>query len=458
MDIIICGAGQVGLGITEKLALEGHNITVIDTQPALVEAISELYDVNGIVGFGSHPDILERAGAENADLLIAVTLSDEVNMMACQIGHSLFEIPTRLARIRARSYLDQQWQQLFSRDNLPIDVIISPELEVGEEIMRRLMLPGANEFALFADEKIAAMAIICDEECPVLDTPLRQLDTLFPDLTATVVGINRGDHLFIPHSTDSLLEGDIAYVVCDSEHVTRTLSIFGHDEEEGSRIVIAGGGNIGRYLASELEIRRPSAKIKILERDRTIALKAASELQRSVVIEGDSRSPEILQEANIKGVDVFISLTNDDQTNLLSAVLAKKSGATRTMCLVNNPGYHDLVDELKIDTFVNPRSVTVSRVLKHVRRGRIRSVHSFQNGLGEIIEAEVLPTTPMLGKKLRLLQDMDGIRIGAIVRDNNIIKPTGDLIIKAGDKVIMFYEIERLEAAEKMFRVGIDYF
>ncbi len=458
MDIIICGAGQVGLGITEKLALEGHNITVIDTQPALVEAISELYDVNGIVGFGSHPDILERAGAENADLLIAVTLSDEVNMMACQIGHSLFEIPTRLARIRARSYLDQQWQQLFSRDNLPIDVIISPELEVGEEIMRRLMLPGANEFALFADEKIAAMAIICDEECPVIDTPLRQLDTLFPDLTAIVVGINRGDHLFIPHSTDSLLEGDIAYVVCNNEHVTRTLSIFGHDEEEGSRIVIAGGGNIGRYLASELEIRRPSAKIKILERDRNIALKAASELQRSVVIEGDSRSPEILQEANIKAVDVFISLTNDDQTNLLSAVLAKKSGATRTMCLVNNPGYHDLVDELKIDTFVNPRSVTVSRVLKHVRRGRIRSVHSFQNGLGEIIEAEVLPTTPMIGKKLRALQDMEGIRIGAIIRDSSIIKPTGDFIIKAGDRVIMFYEIEKLEAAEKMFRVGIDYF
>ena len=349
-------------------------------------------------------------------------------------------------------------QQLFSRDNLPIDVIISPELEVGEEIMRRLMLPGANEFALFADEKIAAMAIICDEECPVIDTPLRQLDTLFPDLTAIVVGINRGDHLFIPHSTDSLLEGDIAYVVCNNEHVTRTLSIFGHDEEEGSRIVIAGGGNIGRYLASELEIRRPSAKIKILERDRNIALKAASELQRSVVIEGDSRSPEILQEANIKAVDVFISLTNDDQTNLLSAVLAKKNGATRTMCLVNNPGYHDLVDELKIDTFVNPRSVTVSRVLKHVRRCRIRSVHSFQNGLGEIIEAEVLPTTPMIGKKLRALQDMEGIRIGAIIRDSSIIKPTGDFIIKAGDRVIMFYEIEKLEAAEKMFRVGIDYF
>ena len=226
MKVIICGAGRVGHGIAERLAEEGNDVSVIDTSASLVSAITETLDVSGIVGHGAHPDVLAKAGADQADMIIAVTLFDEVNMVACQVAHSLFNVPTRIARIRAQSYLAPEYSDLFSRDNMPIDVTISPEVEVGKMVLRRISFPGATDVVRFADDRIVMVAIECMEDCPVVNTPLLQLSELFPDLVATVTGIYRDGRLSVPHSTDQLQTGDLAYVVCDKEHVRRTLALL----------------------------------------------------------------------------------------------------------------------------------------------------------------------------------------------------------------------------------------
>jgi len=249
MKVIICGAGQVGFGIARQLAEEGNSVTVIDQSPELIQRIDDMLDVKAMVGHGSHPDVLDRAGAQDAEMLIAVTFSDEVNMIAAQIGHSLFSIPLKVARVRAQSYLDPIWRDLFSRDHLPIDVIISPELEVGKTVMQRLSNPGAFETMDFADRRVKVVGVHLDEDCPVVNTPLRQLTELFPDLNAVVVGISRGTHMFVPKRTDQMLVGDKIYFVAKSDHVRRTLGIFGHEESQAQRVIIVGGGHIGLYVA-----------------------------------------------------------------------------------------------------------------------------------------------------------------------------------------------------------------
>ncbi|MBA3446774.1 MAG: Trk system potassium transporter TrkA, partial [Pseudaminobacter sp.] len=243
MRVIICGAGQVGYGIAERLAAEKNDVSIIDTSQELIQAVRDALDVRGFVGHGSHPEVLEKAGAQQADMIIAVTLYDEVNIVACEVAHALFNVPMKIARIRSQSYLQPHYQDLFSRDHLPIDVIISPELEVGEMVLRRIALPGATDVVRFAENKIAMVAIECLEECPIVNTPLAQLSELFPDLPATVVGVTRNSKLFIPRSADQLIAGDLAYVVTTKDQVRRTLGLFGHEEQEATRIVIAGGGN-----------------------------------------------------------------------------------------------------------------------------------------------------------------------------------------------------------------------
>ncbi|MGH9915489.1 MAG: Trk system potassium transporter TrkA, partial [Pyrinomonadaceae bacterium] len=257
MRVIICGAGQVGYGIAERLAAEDNDISVIDTSAELIQVIRDTLDVRGFVGHGAHPDVLAAAGAEQADMIIAATLYDEVNIVACEVAHALFNVPTKIARIRAQAYLQPHYQDLFSRDHMPIDVIISPELEVGEMVLRRIALPGVSDVVRFADENIVVMAIECLEDCPVINTPLIQLSDLFPDLPSTVMAIIRNDKLFIPRSVDQLFAGDIAYVATTKAQVRRTLALFGHEEPEATRIVIAGGGNVGLYVAQTIEAKQP---------------------------------------------------------------------------------------------------------------------------------------------------------------------------------------------------------
>jgi trk/ktr system potassium uptake protein len=458
MRVVICGAGQVGYGIAERLAAEQNDVSVIDTSPELIQALRDTLDVRGFVGHGAHPDTLTQAGIEQADMLIAVTLYDEVNMIACQVAHSLFNVPTKIARIRAQSYLKPHWSDLFSSNHLPIDVIISPEVEVGEMVLRRLRLPGAVDTVQFADGEVIVLGIECHEDCPVVDTPLSQLTELFPDLQAVVVGVLRDGRLFVPRSADSMLVGDLVYVVAHKDQVRRTLGIFGHNEQEAHRVVIAGGGNIGLFVASMLESRVAKARVKIIEATRERAVAIADQLKRTVVLNGNALDQELMREADVHEADTLVALTNDDQVNILACVMAKSLGCRRSMALINNRSYPSFTRTLGIDATVNPRAVTVSKILQHVRRGRIRGVHTIENGQAEVIEAEALETSPLVGRPLREVDLADGIRIGAVYRDDKVIVPDGATQIVAKDRVIIFAMADRVRQVEQMFRVSLDFF
>jgi trk system potassium uptake protein len=458
MKVVICGAGQVGYGIARHLSSEQNDVTVIDSSPALVSAIRDTLDVRGFVGNGAHPDVLARAGADEADMIVAVTLYDEVNMVACQVAHSIFNVPTKVARVRAQSYLEKHWANLFSREHMPIDVIISPEVEVGEMVLSRMAMPGAEDTVRFADGEVMMIAIECEDECPVIDTPLRQLTELFPDLKAVVVGIRRNGRLFVPHAEDQMLMGDLVYAVVDREQVHRTLGLFGHEEGQANRVVIAGGGNIGRYVAMAIEERRTRTKAKVIEDDRDRAIKIANDFKSTIVLQGSALDQEILKEADVRDTDTMIALTNNDQVNILSCTMAKRLGCSRTMALLNDAHYLDLAHDLGIDSTVNPRSVTISKILQHVRRGRIRGVHAVQDGAAEGIEAEALETSPLVGRPLRTVDFPDGVRVGAVYRDKTVITPDGDTKIQAGDRVILFALSDRVKQVEMLFRVSFEFF
>lgn len=458
MKVLICGAGQVGYGIAEQLASEQNDVTVIDRSPKLISAIRDTLDVRGYVGHGAHPDTLAQAGADEADMIIAVTLYDEVNMVACQVAHSVFNVPTKVARVRAQNYLAPHWRDLFSSDHMPIDVIISPEIEVGDMVLRRLALPGAVDTVEFAEGDIAMVALTCDENCPVVDTPLHQLTDLFPDLKAVVVGIHREETLFVPHSDDPMLAGDLIYLVVSKDHVQRTLSIFGREETETKRIVIAGGGNIGWYVARKLENSNARVRVRIVEASRERAIEIADSLPNTIVLHGSALDQELLREADTPNADTLVALTNDDKVNILGCVMAKRLGCRRNLSLLNDTSYPAFTRTLGIDAHVNPRAVTISRILRHIRRGRIRGVHSIQNGAAEAIEAEALETSPLVGKELRLVDLPSGVRIGAIYRKGKYIKPKGETIIQPDDRVIIFALKEQVRKVEHMFRVSLEFF
>lgn len=448
----------MGYGIAERLAAEGNDVSVIDNSPTLVQAIRDQLDVRGFVGHGAQPDILGAAGAEDADMIIAVTLYDEVNMVACQVAHSLFNVPTKVARIRAQSYLQSHWSDLFSREHMPIDVIISPEIEVGEMVLRRIALPGATDAVDFADGQISMIAIECREDCPVIDTPLGQLSELFPDLNAVVTGIWRNGSLFVPRSRDAMMADDLAYVIVRNDRVKRTLAIFGHEEQSASRIVIVGGGNIGLYVASNIERRQANARVKMIESSQERAIVVADQLSRTVVLHGNALDQQLLLEADVEHADLMVALTNDDQVNILSSVMAKRLGCKANLSLLNNTGYYEFTKTLGIDAHVNPRAVTISKILQHVRRGRIRGVHSVQNGAAEVMEAEALETSTLVGTPLRDTDLPDGVRIGAIYRKGVVVVPDGDSMIKAKDRIVIFATADRVKQVEQMFRVSLDFF
>ncbi|MGH6930808.1 MAG: Trk system potassium transporter TrkA [Dongiaceae bacterium] len=459
MKVIICGAGQVGFNIARYLAAEGNDITVIDTQPALIEKISDTLDVQGIVGFASHPNVLDRAGARDADLLIAVTYSDEVNIVACEVAHALFDIPTKIARIRQQDYLNPMWADLFSRSNLPIDAVISPEIEVARAILRRLEIPGAFDAISLSEGKVTLAGVRCGPECPIINTPLRHLAGLFPDLHLTVVGIIRGDRKIVPDADEQMAAGDEVYFVADTQHLRRVLAAFGHEEPEARRLIIVGGGNIGLFLAEFLEQQSTGAEVKLIEIDRKRAELVAQRLPRTVVINGDALDLEILTEANVKATETIIAVSNDDEVNILASLLAKRFGCQRSVTLISKPTYSPLIGTLGIDAVVSPRGITVSTILQHVRRGRIRSVHSLSDGFGEIIEADALETSRLVGTPLRDARLPAGVIIGALIREGEVVIPRGDTIVNSNDRVILFAAAEVVKEVEKkLFSVRLEFF
>ncbi len=413
--------------------------------------------MRGIVGHGSHPAILQKAGAESADMIIAVTYSDEVNMVACQICHSLFGTPIKIARVRAQNYLEEKWRDLYSRENMPIDIIISPEIEIGKAILRRLNTPGAFDVVPFAAGRIQLIGIHIEDNCPIINIPVQQISELFPDLKASIVGISREQQLFAPNPDDPLAVGDDAYFVVETSHAGRLLDIVGTNEEKARHIVIIGGGNVGAYVARELE-KVAGVRVRIIEKNKKVAENTADHLKRTVVLNGDALNAAIQEEAGVRDAQTVLCLTDDDKTNILAAIMAKSIGAGQVFSLINDVSFLDIKFSLDIDMIIDPRSTTVSSILRHVRKGRIIDVFAIEAGAAEVMEGEVLDTSPLAGKTLREASIPDGIAIGAIYRDGKVLKPDPDLAIKSRDRIVLLAEKQALKHVEQLFRVSADYF
>ncbi|WP_434287008.1 Trk system potassium transporter TrkA [Celeribacter sp. SCSIO 80788] len=458
MKVIICGAGQVGWQIAKQLSVEKNDVTVVDNNPALVRRATDTLDVQGIEGFASYPDVLEKAGARDADMVIAATYSDEVNMVTCQVAHSVFNVPRKIARLRSQSYLTAIYSDLYRRDHLPIDVVISPEKEVAEAALRRLAAPAAFDTQAFLAGRVQLMGILLEEECPVLNTSLRELTELFSTLRATVVGVRRDGRLFAPEPKDQLFARDEIYVFAHSDDITRTLEIFGKTNAKQERVVILGGGNVGLGVAQALEARTERVRAKIIEKNRKIAEKAADALERTIVLNGDGLDPELLSEAGVNRADAVLCVTDDDKVNMLAAVRAKTAGAKMTIVLINDPTLVPILNALDIDAYINPRATTVSSILRHIRHGRVRNVYSVGDSEAEVIEAQVLSTSPISGKRIRDIDFPEGVLVGALTKGDKYVKPMGETRIDEGDVITIFSLAADVPEVERLLQVSIDYF
>ncbi len=457
MRIIICGAGQVGWQIARQLARERHEITMVDTDAALIERATELLDVTGLVGFASHPDVLEQAGADDADMIIAATHSDEVNLVTCQMAHAVFGITRKIARLRGERYREILADGRYRRDLVPVDVVISPEQEVAEAALQRLSSPAAFDTEDFLDRKAMLVGIDLDEDCPVINTSLRQLTDLFSTLRAVVVAIRRDGRMFAPAADDEMFAGDQIYLMAERGDLPRSFEIFGKAGAQIERLVIIGGGNIGLSVAKMLENSR-DIRARVIERDRSRAEAAADRLTRTMVLNGDGLSREILEEADVARADAVLTVTDDDKTNILAAVRARKMGARMTISLINDPTLAPLMTPLGIDAHINPRASTVSSILRHMRHGRVRWVYSIGDGEAEVIEAQVLGTSPIAGHAIRDIAFPPGVLVGGMLRGGEYLKPVAATRIEEGDIVAIFTLAADVPEVERLLQVSIDFF
>ena len=454
MNIIICGAGRVGFTIAKLLSEQNHSITVIDQSSEDIQKINDSLDVKGVVGKATYPLILEKANAAEADMIIAVTKNDEINMLICQIAYTVFNIPKKIARIRSQDYLNPKFSKVYNKENLPIDVIISPEIEIAKSILRKLEAPGALDNVPFADNKIRLLEIDINESCPLIDIKLNEITKKFPKLEANIFGVIRNGKFIILKKNDIMKKNDKAYVIINSSQMELTLLAFGHNEKISTKILIIGGGNIGFNLAKNIEESFESARIKIIEKNKERAEYIANELNNSIIINGDGLDEDVLSEANLEEVETVLALTNDDEDNLMVSVLVEKfSKYKRTMALINKPNYSLLQSSLKIDDLIDPRMNTVSSILKHVHKGTIETAYSILNGEYEVIEAEIIETSELINKELRKSNLPDEIRIGAILRGENIIIPRSSFIFQKSDVVVFLAKRDQLPVVENIFRI-----
>ena len=455
MNIIICGAGRVGFTIGKLLSEQNHSITIIDQSSEDIQKINESLDVKAIVGKATSPSVLEKANTNDADMIIAVTRNDEINMLICQIAYSIFKVPKKIARIRSQEYLDPKFSGLFNKENLPIDYVISPEIEIAKSIQRKLEAPGALDNVPFADNKIRLLEILIDEKCPIYGIKLNELTKKFPKLKAYILGAVRKDKFIILKKNDSLQHNDKAYVIVDSNKIQETLKVFGHNEKISNKILIIGGGNIGFNLAKNIEQSFDEARIKIIEKNKNRAELIANDLNNSIVINGDGLDEDVLNEANLEEVETVLALTNDDEDNLMVSILVEKfSKNKRTMALINKPNYSLLQSSLKIDDLIDPRMNTVSSILKHVHKGTIENAYTILNGEYEVIEAEIIESSELINKELKNSDLPDEIRIGSIIRENEIITPSSNYVFMKNDTVILLSKRDQLPTVENMFRIS----
>ena len=455
MNIIICGAGRVGFTIAKLLSEQNHSITIIDQSSEDIQKINGSLDVKAIVGKATYPSILEKANASDADMIIAVTKNDEINMLICQIAFSIFNIQKKIARIRSQDYLNPKFSKVYNKENLPIDVIISPELEIAKSLQRKLEAPGALDNVPFAENKIRLLEISVNKTCPLIGIKLDELTKKFPKLEANILGVIRDEKFIIFKKNDVMKENDKAYVIINASQMQLTLSAFGHNEKISNKILIIGGGNIGFNLAKNIEQSFDSARVKIIEKDKNRSEFIANELNNSIVINGDGLDEDVLAEANLDEIETVLALTNDDEDNLMVSVLVEKfSQNKRTMALINKPNYSLLQSSLKIDDLIDPRMNTVSSILKHVHKGTIETAYSILNGEYEVIEAEIINTSELINKELKNSNLPEEIRIGAILRGEDIIIPRSNFVFKKKDIVVFLAKRDHLSVVENMFRIS----
>jgi trk system potassium uptake protein TrkA len=456
MKIIILGAGQVGSSVAHNLASEANDITVVDTDTKILRELQDRLDLRTVVGLASHPEVLLRAGIEDADMIIAVTNSDETNMVACQVAYTLFHTPTKIARVRAQEYL--KYPKLFTQEALPIDVIISPEQLVTDYIQRLIEHPGALQVLDFANGRVRLVAVKAYYGGPLVGHELRTLQEHMPRIQTRVAAIFRRGRPIIPEGHTVIEADDEVFFVAAKENIRAVMSEMRKLDKPNKRIIIAGGGNIGKRLAQALE---SSYQIKIIERSPERTREISEELDKTIVLLGDAADEELLLEENIENTDVFCALTNDDEANILSSMLAKRLGARKVMSLINRASYVDLVQSNIIDIAISPQQATIGSLLTHVRRGDVVMVHSLRRGAAEAIEAVAHGderTSKVVGRAIEDIKLPPGTNIGAIVRGDEVIMAHHDTVIQPEDHVILFLiDKNRIGEVERLFQVGVTF-
>lgn len=456
MKIIILGAGQVGSDVAIELAAESNDLTVVDRKPALLKKLQEKLDIRTVVGNASSPATLIDAGIEDADLLLAVTSSDETNMIACQVAHSLFSTNKCLARIRSSDYLDHPG--LFSPSAVPVDYIISPEQLVTRHIQHLIEEPGVLQVLDFVGGKARMAAVEAKSAAPLVGARVVDLPACLPDQQFRVVALFRGDTAIPLDAQTRIQAGDEVFFIAGCDDVAPVLAGFRQTDKRYRRIIIAGGGNIGEKLALSLEDRY---QVKLIEVDEMHGLHLAQTLQKAIILLGDAADADLLKQENIEHTDVYCAVTNDDEANILSSMLAKRLGARRTVCLINRSSYVDIAQGSAIDIAVSPAQVTIGALLAHIRRGDVLAVHSLRRGAAEAIEIKVhgdRHTSRVAGKSIKQLSMPDGVHIGLIARENRLLFPDKDTQIESGDHVVLFLSNKRrIKDVERLFQVGVTF-
>jgi trk system potassium uptake protein TrkA len=456
MKIIILGAGQVGTSVAANLVNEANDITVVDQNPELLKELQDRFDLRTVIGHGAHPDVLVRAGAEDADMIIAVTNSDETNMVACQVAYTLFHTPTKIARVRSPGFLDHP--KLFGQEALPIDVRISPEQLVTEYILRLIETPGSLQVLDFAGGRVRLVAVRAYYGGPLVGHELRTLYDHMPKVDTRVAAIYRQDRAIQPEGDTVIEADDEIFFVAAPGHIRSVMSELRRLEKPYKRIIFAGGGNIGTRLARATE---NDYRIKVIERNLARCKQIAETLERTIVLHGDAADEDLLLEENVENTDVFCAVTDDDEANILSAMLAKRLGARKVMALINRPAYVDLVQSGAIDIAISPQQATIGSLLKHVRRGDVVMVHSLRRGAAEAIEAIAhgdAGSSKVIGRTIEDIKLPKGASIGAIVRGEQVIIAHHNTVIQSEDHVILFLQDKkRVPEVEKLFQVGVTF-
>lgn len=458
MKIIILGAGQVGTSMAEILSSEANDVTLVDTNAHHLNVLQDRLDIQIVIGSGSYPSVLRQAGADDADLILAVTDKDEVNMVACQIAHTVFHTPTKIARIRSSEYLDIS-KDLFTTNSIPIDVIISPEQLITDSILRMIEHPGALQVVDFANGKIQLVGIRAYNDGPLVGNELKELRKHMPNIDTRVAAIYRKGKAIVPEGDTIIEPDDEVFFIAAREHIRNVMSELRSLDKPGKKVMLAGAGNIGYRLAATLEQKGYS--IKLVERNFERATYVSEMLKGSVVLHGDAADEELMRQENIENMEVFCALTNDDEANILSAMLAKRLGAHRVMALINRSAYVDLIEESVLDVAFSPRTATVGSLLTHIRRGDVVTVHSLRRGAAEAIEAIAhgdFNSSKVVGRAISEIKLPAGTTLGAILRGDKVIIAHHDTLIESEDHVILFVIDKRhIPELEQLFQVGVTF-